>query len=51
MIIKLTGGTMMTEPKLEIPAELCQFVERAIDQAKEALACCLMRHADRRQPA
>jgi len=36
MIIHLTGGTMMTEPKLEVPAELRELAEKTIDQAERA---------------
>ncbi|HLG83447.1 MAG TPA: phasin family protein [Bradyrhizobium sp.] len=28
----------MTEPKLEVPAELCQLAEKTIDQAEKAFA-------------
>jgi hypothetical protein len=36
MIIHLTGGTMMIEPKLEVPAELRELAEKTIDQAERA---------------
>ena len=31
-----TSGTMMTEPKLEVPAELRELSEKTIDQAERA---------------
>jgi hypothetical protein len=36
MVMHLTGGTTMTEPKLEVPAELRQLAEKTIDQAERA---------------
>jgi hypothetical protein len=36
MIAHLTGGTMITEPKLEVPAELRKLAEKTIDQADRA---------------
>lgn len=36
MIIKLTGGMVMTEPNVEVPAELRELAERTIDQAEKA---------------
>jgi hypothetical protein len=37
MMVHLTGGTMMmTEPKLEVPAELRELAEKTIDQAERA---------------
>jgi hypothetical protein len=35
-MIHLIGGTMMTEPKLEVPAELRELAEKTIDQAERA---------------
>jgi hypothetical protein len=36
MVVDLTGGAMMTEPRLEVPAELRQLAEKTIDQAERA---------------
>jgi len=36
MVVYLTGETMMTEPKLEVPAELRELAEKTIDQAEQA---------------
>jgi Phasin protein len=36
MMIHLAGGTMMTEPKLEVPAELRDLAEKTINQAERA---------------
>ena len=36
MMIHHTSGTMMTEPKLEVPAELRELAEKTIDQAERA---------------
>lgn len=36
MITHLTSGKTMTEPKLEVPAELRQLAERTIEQAEQA---------------
>lgn len=36
MIVHFTGRTAMTEPKLEVPAELRQLAEKTIDQAERA---------------
>jgi phasin protein len=36
MMIHITGGTMMIEPKLEVPAELRELAEKTIDQAERA---------------
>src|SRR5262249_56909024 len=36
MMVQPTGGTMMTEPKLEVPAELRELAEKTIDQAERA---------------
>jgi hypothetical protein len=38
MIVTSQGGTVMTEPKLEVPAELRQLAEKTIDQAEKAFA-------------
>jgi hypothetical protein len=35
MITHLIGGKTMTEPKLEVPAELRQLAERTIEQAEQ----------------
>lgn len=35
-MVHLAGGTMMTEPKLEVPAELRELAEKTIDQAEQA---------------
>ncbi|WP_051387026.1 phasin family protein [Bradyrhizobium sp. ARR65] len=49
IIMNLTGGTTMTEPKLEVPAELRQLAERTIDQAEQVFA--LLFDAARRSTA
>jgi len=36
MIVNFAGGTKMTEPKLEVRAELRQLAEKTIDQAEKA---------------
>jgi Phasin protein len=36
MIVHHTSGTRMTEPKLEVPAELRELAEKTIDQAERA---------------
>ncbi|MGY8685092.1 phasin family protein [Bradyrhizobium sp. UFLA05-153] len=35
-IVNFTGGTKMTEPKLEVPAELRELAEKTIGQAEKA---------------
>jgi Phasin protein len=36
MVIGLTGGMVMTEPNVEVPAELRELAEKTIDQAEKA---------------
>ena len=36
MMVNHTSGTMMTEPNLEVPAELRELAEKTIDQAERA---------------
>jgi hypothetical protein len=36
MVVEVADGTMMTEPKLEVPAELRELAEKTIDQAERA---------------
>ena len=36
MVVNHTSGTMMTEPNLEVPAELRELAEKTIDQAERA---------------
>ena len=36
MMIHHTSGTMMTEPKIEVPTELRELAEKTIDQAERA---------------
>jgi hypothetical protein len=49
MFAGLTGGTTMTEPKLEVPAELRALAEKTIEQAEQAFA--LLFDAARRSAA
>jgi Phasin protein len=49
IITSITGGTMMTEPKFEVPAELRQLAERTIDHAEKAFG--LLFDAARRSTA
>lgn len=37
----------MTEPNVEVPAELRELAEKTINQVEGLLACSLMRRADR----
>jgi Phasin protein len=36
MVVRLTGGMVMTEPNVEVPAELRELAEKTIDQAEKA---------------
>ena len=49
MVIGVTSGKTMTEPELELPGELRQLAQRAIDQVEQVFG--LFFDAARRSPA